>query len=113
MEKLTLITGDFSHEEAREILMNVFSTKINFHQRKNFSALERFGTEDATALQRIPALRAEVERLEKILANAKNSGKQLKIRSELIIDYMNVVPAMNSLELAGDAPIIADQAAGK
>lgn len=89
MEKLTLITGEFSHAEAREILMNVFSTKINFHQLKNFSALERLGVEDAVALQRIPALREEVARLEMLLAAAKNTHKRLHIRSEVIIEYLD------------------------
>lgn len=89
MEKLTLITGEFSHAEAREILMNVFSTKINFHQLKNFSAQERLGEEDATALQRIPALRAEVKRLENILLAAKNGNQKLHIRSEVIIEYID------------------------
>jgi hypothetical protein len=30
IEKLNLIEGRFSDEEAKEILMNIFSTKINF-----------------------------------------------------------------------------------
>ena len=36
MEQLNLIEGNFSDEEAKEILMNIISTKIHFHEMKNF-----------------------------------------------------------------------------
>jgi len=34
-EMITLIDGDFDDKEAKEILVNIFSSKINFHQLKN------------------------------------------------------------------------------
>ncbi len=89
MEKLILIDGEFQQEEAREILMNVFSTKINFHQFKNFSSQERFGKEDETAIRRIPALKLEVLRLEKMLADAKSKNKKMIVRSEITISYVD------------------------
>ena len=52
-ENLTLIEGIFLAEEARDILINIFSTKINFHELKNFSSLEKHGKEDKTAQKRI------------------------------------------------------------
>lgn len=84
-EKLTLIEGTFSDEEAKEILMNIFSTKINFHEVKNFSSIERFGEVDATAQKRIPDLKREVEKLTKILAEARATNKQITINSEINI----------------------------
>lgn len=84
-EKLTLIEGTFSDEEAKEILMNIFSTKINFHEVKNFSSIERFGEVDATAQKRIPDLKREVEKLTKILAEARANNKQITINSEINI----------------------------
>lgn len=84
-EKLTLIEGTFSTEEAREILMNVFYTKINFHEVKNFSSIERFGEVDATAQKRIPHLKQAVEKLSKFLAEANTSKKQITINSEIIL----------------------------
>jgi cell fate (sporulation/competence/biofilm development) regulator YlbF (YheA/YmcA/DUF963 family) len=86
-EKLTLIEGTFSDEEAKEILRNVFSTKINFHEVKNFSSIERFGHNDETAQKRIPALKREVEKLTKILAEAKANNKRIEIRSEIQISF--------------------------
>lgn len=35
IEKLTLIEGDFSFDEAKKILNSIFSSKINFHNIKN------------------------------------------------------------------------------
>ncbi|MFZ6664118.1 hypothetical protein [Peijinzhouia sedimentorum] len=84
-EKLTLIEGTFSDEEAKEILMNIFSTKVNFHEVKNFSSIERFGEVDATAQKRIPDLKREVEKLTKILAEARATNKQITINSEINI----------------------------
>lgn len=84
-EKLTLIEGTFSNEEVKEILMNLFSTKIDFHELKNFSSIERFGEVDATAQKRIPQLKQEVEKLTKLLAEANTSKKQITINSEIKI----------------------------
>ena len=52
-KKLKLIEGKFLHDEAKEILRNIFSAKINFHQMKNFSSQERFGKDDKTAVKKI------------------------------------------------------------
>jgi hypothetical protein len=38
-----LINGQFTPEDARELLTDLFSRKTNFHEIKNFSATERFG----------------------------------------------------------------------
>jgi hypothetical protein len=86
-EKLTLIEGVFLHDEAKDILMNIFSAKINFHQVKNFSSQERFGIDDETARKRIPALRDEIEKLQEILLEAKLNNKKLEVRSEINISF--------------------------
>lgn len=84
-KKLKLIEGEFPMEEAKDILYNIFSTKINYHQRNNFSHKERFGKEDPTAKKRIPALKKELVKLEKILAEAGAKGNKLIINSEVTI----------------------------
>lgn len=85
LKKLSLIKGEFPIMEARDILYNIFSTKINYHQRNNFSHKERFGKEDPTAKKRIPALKKELVKLEKILDEAKANNCQLVINSEITI----------------------------
>jgi len=83
IEKLQLIEGRFSGEEAKEILRNIFSTKIHFHEMKNFSSKERFGKEDATAKLRIPALKKELEKVDQIIQEAIQNNRHLSISSEI------------------------------
>lgn len=84
-ETLTIIDGNFTYEDAKEILTEIFSSKINFHKIKNWSSQERFGKEDEIAQKRIPALINEMEKLQAILSEAKKYNKQLVISSEINI----------------------------
>ena len=86
--KLTLIKGNFSNEEASEILVNLISSKISFHQLKNFSSQEQFGKEDKIANKRIPALKKELEKLKKILLVAKKKNTRLLVSSEINITLL-------------------------
>ena len=87
IKKLVLIEGDFEAEQASEILMNIFSTKIHFHEMKNFSSQERLGKDDEMAQKRIPVLRNEMKKLEEILSEAKN--KKFLIHSEIHISLID------------------------
>jgi DNA-directed RNA polymerase subunit F len=60
---LSLIEGSFSAEEAKEILLKIYHTKLNFHQRNNLSSLERFAKNNATADLRIPVLEKSIEEI--------------------------------------------------
>jgi len=84
-EKLILIDGIFTHGDAKEILLSIFSSKINFHNIKNWSSQERFGKEDEIAQKRVPALRSEMQKLQEILLVAKVGNKKLVISSEINI----------------------------
>jgi hypothetical protein len=84
-EKLTLIEGDFSFDEAKEILISMYSSKINFHTMQNLSSLERFGKDDEIAQKRIPVLRNEMKKLKAILLEAKAKNKKLVVNSEISI----------------------------
>lgn len=80
-----LIDGRFSSNESREILQNVFSSKIQFHQIKNFSSRERFGKDDETALIRIPQLNNSLKEIIELIREAEKNGEQVEIKSEVII----------------------------
>lgn len=82
-KKLKLIEGTFTNEEAKEILVNIFSEKIKFHQAKNFSSKERTGKEDKIAVKKMPALKKELLKMDKILSSPK--AKKLTIISEINI----------------------------
>ena len=85
IEKLKLIEGEFSFNEAREILTSMFNSKINFHNIQNWSSQERYGKDDETAQKKIPALRNEIKKLEEIISEAKANNKRLVINSEITI----------------------------
>lgn len=85
IETLTLIEGNFSEEEAREILINVFSAKINFHRLSDFSSQERLGKQCETAKKRIPELNKEIEKVLQIVSEAKSKNKRLIITSGIDI----------------------------
>lgn len=85
IEKLTFIEGTFSDAEAKDILINVFTQKINFHQTKNFSSQERFGKVDAAATKRIIELKKGLEQAMSIVDEAKKNNLKLNISSEINI----------------------------
>jgi len=87
LEKLTLIEGVFSQQEAKDILMNVFSAKIKFHELRNFSSNELFDKDDETAQKRIPELKKEIKKLQSILAEAETENKRIIISSEINISF--------------------------
>ncbi len=51
-EALSLIDGKFSATDARELLMNLFLSNIQFHQMKNVSSQERFGKDDKLSVNK-------------------------------------------------------------
>lgn len=86
--KLKLIDGEYSPEESREILMNVFSSKIQFHQMKNFSSQERFGQDDSSAIKRIPQLKDSVDEIQNMIVEAENNNFKLEMKSEVVIRFV-------------------------
>jgi len=90
-ETLTIMDDYFTHDEAKEIIMNMFSSKLNFHNIKNWSSQERFGKNDAIAQEKIPVLRNEMKRLEEILIEAKTKNKKLVVSSAINIELLESV----------------------
>lgn len=88
-ETLKLIDGNFVNDDARELLMNLFSSKINFYNVKNLSSYVRFGCDDEMAQQRIVSLNEEMRKLRAVLAEAKARNKQLVISSHIDISLQD------------------------
>ncbi len=86
-EELTLINGNFTTDEAKELLVNLFTSKIKFHQMKNFSSQERYGKDDALAVKKIPLLKENVEKLYQIIEKAEAENKRLIIKSNIEFIY--------------------------
>ena len=87
-KNITLIDGQFSVEEAKEILLNVFSSKLQFHQMKNFSNYERFGTKDENGRRRIDELKESITLIKNTLEDAKNAGFELVLKSNVSIELV-------------------------
>ena len=64
-QELKLIEGEFTPQDAKEILTNLYTSKLNFHLMKNFSSMERFGKSDDLSNKKIPELK---NRINKVIA---------------------------------------------
>lgn len=83
--QLNLIEGQFSADEAKEILTTIFVTKIEFHELKNFSSQIRTSELDEFAQNRILFLNEELKRIENIVNEAKTLNKKLVIKSDILL----------------------------
>lgn len=86
---LTLIEEEISCEDANEILTKMFFSNLNFHNIKNWSSQERYGTDDEIAQERIPALKREMEKLQTILSEARVNRKKLVVSSSIKITLVD------------------------
>lgn len=82
-EHFTLINGVFSAIEATELLLNLFSTKIQFHETRNLSSLERFGVQLEDEKTRVKELRQTKDDLQRFLAEAVNNQIELSIIAKI------------------------------
>lgn len=87
-ETITLIDGHFSSEDAFELLRNLYSSKIQFHQLKNFSSLERFGKEDKMAVERIPRLKESLESILNLMKEESIGENMIEIKSVININFL-------------------------
>ncbi|WKV10543.1 hypothetical protein [Marivirga harenae] len=83
-----LVKGEYSAVEAKEIVSNLISQKINFHNLRDFSSHERYGKPDENSLKRIVELKESRKSLLEIIDAAKEEGKAVKINSNIIIELV-------------------------
>ena len=86
---LTLIEEEISCEDANEILTKMFFSNSNYHNIKNWSSQERYGTDDEIAQERIPDLKREMEKLQTILSEARVNRKKLVVSSSIKITLVD------------------------
>jgi hypothetical protein len=85
-ETVELIKGTFTPDEAREILLQLLDSKINFHNRKNFSSRERSGKPDADSEQRLKYLTESRKKLRTLLSKSTGEEKSVTINSIIEIN---------------------------
>ena len=90
-EQVVLINGTFSDCDAKEILYNIISTKIQFHSMKNFSSLERLGKLDNTSVKRINDLNNDLQKINTVLQVANKNKKQVLIHSSIYLSVTDKI----------------------
>lgn len=85
----TLIEGEFSPKESRELLFSVFKSKIRFHRLKNFSSQERLGKNDENALSRMVQLQETLASIFKVIDSAEKENQILEIRADIVLSFSN------------------------
>ncbi|HCL06651.1 MAG TPA: hypothetical protein DHW64_12150 [Chitinophagaceae bacterium] len=108
-EKVTLINGVFTPDEAKEVLLTLLNHKINFHRMRNFSSEERFGKPDPVSAKRLPALYESREQVLSILNDATTSGYKLEIESLVSIRKGEKIEAPVQEEVSSVSMPSADQ----
>jgi len=71
--KFSLIDGEFSVEEAREVITNLLDFKIQYHSKQSFSSEIRKGVKDEISLSRKERLKITKQDFLKYLENFSDS----------------------------------------
>ncbi len=87
MKDLKLIDGKFSPNEAKEILLNIISSKIQFHTIKDFSSEIRTGEPEYKSRQRINELQKTRDRILTIIEEAEKSNSMIELVSPIQISF--------------------------
>ena len=85
-ETIELINGTFTPTEAREILLQLLNSKIDFHNLRNWSSRERFGKPDSYSEQRLKHLEESRKKVEKLFSNSINDENNIIINSSIEIN---------------------------
>lgn len=87
--EVKFITGEFSQEDARELLLNIISKKIQFHSVDSLSLWEKNVTEDASAKKRLEELQSSRSEVLQLLTSQNTQGKKIKINSTIEIEVLD------------------------
>ncbi len=86
--ELKLIEGKFAPAEARKVISELISSKINYHNMEAFSIKERFNGDTSYSEKRIKELKEARKSLENIVGYAAEKGLKLKIESVIEIIFI-------------------------
>jgi hypothetical protein len=84
-QKFKLIHGEFNSADAKEILFNIFNSKILFHKQKNFKSVEQTGFQDSFSIERQHQLIEAYGNIEKLLLKAEGHNGKLRIEGDIKI----------------------------
>lgn len=82
-----LIDGQFTADQAQEVLMHMISGKLSFHSILNLRSLEHQGQADPVSEKRIEELKKTRLELLKVIQQAEERGVELNIFSEITVSF--------------------------
>ena len=86
-----LVEGEFAAAEAKQILLGLINSKINFHQLEHFSNEVRFSQKPVHSKQRVTALNEAVKKITDMVETTANM--QFKIEGNIQISLVPVEEA--------------------
>lgn len=84
-QKFVLIDGSFTPAEAKEVIINLLESKIQFHSRENFSSEIRYGKENQKSIGRRDQLLETKKNFSDFISSVP-IGQQLHISSVITIE---------------------------
>lgn len=84
-----LIDGQFYPKDAKNVLLSLFNTKIDYHQLESFSNEIRGGSGVSSSQKRIQSLKNSIENIKSLIKEAELNGKQLKIEGLIQITFID------------------------
>ncbi len=87
-QSFKLIKGEFTAEEAAEIVYELFNKKINFHETKSLSQFLTQGQKKPETLERIQELKKQLNEAKIFIEQAKRENKSLRLDSTILIEVI-------------------------
>ena len=88
VSEFRLVEGEFNPNEAMNILMSLFNSKIDYHQLDSFSNHIRHGADPSFSKNRIKVLSQSIDSIKEIVKEANSTGKKLKIEGTIQISFV-------------------------
>jgi hypothetical protein len=85
MKAIKLIDGNYSNEEAADILLSIIGDKIRFHQRKKLSQKERHGIDALESIQRLKELEADRAKILDLIKSSEGQNVEFSISASIDI----------------------------
>lgn len=86
-QTIKLIDGNFTPAEAKEVMVDMLSSKIKFHTNKNFSKEEMEGEPCKNSIRRMKELAAARLDVAEVMNFAMSEGLKVKIKANIEVEF--------------------------
>ncbi|CAN5910008.1 hypothetical protein BH11VER1_BH11VER1_09900 [soil metagenome] len=87
-QRYKLLDGSFNPDDAKQVLLSLVTSKIDFHHREKFSNEERFGSDVAHSERRLIELQQLHETLRTLCQSAADTGMCVKVNGWIEIELI-------------------------